>query len=67
MMWRLSESLERINELMNVTEKKEVLANLKSFAESLGFDGFNLPQPRFSAASIRDRLMFDREKVCGLA
>ena len=38
---------------MNVTEKREALANLKSFAESLGFDGFGVTSPQLGIAEKR--------------
>ena len=38
---------------MNITEKKEILASLKSFAESLGFDGFGVTNPQLGLAEKR--------------
>ena len=38
---------------MNVTEKKEILASLKSFSESLGFDGFGVTNPQLGLAEKR--------------
>ena len=38
---------------MNVTEKKVVMASLKSFAESLGFDGFGVTSPQLGLAKKR--------------
>ena len=38
---------------MNITEKKEILASLKSFAESLGFDGFGVTNPQLGQAKKR--------------
>ena len=38
---------------MNVTEKKVVMASLKSFAESLGFDGFGVTSPQVGIAEKR--------------
>ena len=38
---------------MNVTEKIEKLVSLKSFAESLGFDGFGVASPELGSAGER--------------
>jgi epoxyqueuosine reductase len=52
---RISESLNRINflELMNSLEKQEDLACLKTFAKSLGFDGFGVARPELGLAGER--------------